>query len=122
MNGCTDICVVTLILTHVTLTLCASIMKADIHVNVSLDTLVMALHALMSTNVPIPKIYQLTPLVQILMVALLSLAILVSKWLTTSDDFGFFQEMTLGDGPKNSQIRVNRLPKCQQLSSMNRLE
>ena len=38
------------------------------------------------------------------MIALLSLAILVSKWLITSDDFGFFPEITLG--PKNSQIRV----------------
>ena len=54
--------VVTLILTHVTLTLCTSISKADIHVNVLLDTLVMALNALISTNVPIPKMYQLTPL------------------------------------------------------------
>ena len=54
--------------------------------------LVMALHALISTNVPIPKMYQLTPFVQIQMVALLSFAIPVSKWLTTSDDFGFFSQ------------------------------
>ena len=71
--------VVTLILTHMTLTLRASILKADIHVNVRLDTLMMALNALIPTNVAIPKMYQLAPLVQILMLALLSLAILVSK-------------------------------------------